>query len=146
MKSLGPALFVGVITLSIVLPFSCGGWTDKSTPPRPSVNNVVELSTRRSLLSPGTAVLIIKNKTGSVVKGLSISYRNRDSNQKKFHLVSDIAAFSRTEVGILESGWALEPNEIFSIHLENHEGATYKTFRADDGSIGFTWTMLSSDG
>src|SRR4051812_43509711 len=95
---LGPALIAG-----------CDGTDGSGRPPTPSLKSVINVSLRSSLLYPSTSVLQITNTSRTPLPNLLMRFRNLDSQQFKYHKIDRIDSGEKTEVGMLEAGWAFEP-------------------------------------
>jgi hypothetical protein len=85
-----------------------------------------------------TSVLQIKNTSQSALPNLIMQLTNLDSKQEKYYRIDRLNPGEQKEIGILEAGWAFEPNEEIFIFMEDGRfiGVIYKTYRAENGSVG----------
>lgn len=102
----------------------------------PSAENAITISTRQSLLDSKTGALCIQSKTPSPLN-ISLDFRNLDNQQQKLHK-AEVPAYGSLEVGILECGWALAPNETVVISVPGYASVKYKTHRTSEGLIGIS--------
>jgi hypothetical protein len=131
LASIGSILTIGTI-------IGCIDTTNPGAPQRPSLKSVIHVSVRRSLLDSSTSVLQISNISQSPLPALIMSFTNLDSKHKQYYKIDLINPGEQLEIGMLEAGWAFEPNEEIYIAIENGQyvGVTLKTYRAENGSVG----------
>lgn len=112
-----------------------GKWSF-TRPSKPPLNQVLHISVRSSLLSPGTAVLQVTNVSAKPVGKLTFYFRNRDNNQQASYQITEIKPSEGREIGVLQVGWALEPNEEITVVAEGFTGFRLETYWADNGTVG----------
>ena len=99
------------------------------------ITNVLDVSWRYSMLNSGTGVLQIKNITKSPISGVTIDYYNQDNKQKQSYTVGKINGFAEIEVGILESGWAIEPNEVITVNAAYYNSVAIYFWKDAEGNL-----------
>lgn len=106
------------------------------SPSTPQLKQVLHVSVRSSLLSPGTAVLQVVNASSQPLRKVTVYFRNRDSNQQTYYTIAELKPSEGREIGLLETGWTLEPNEEVTLVADGFTGFRLQTYRADNGSVG----------
>jgi hypothetical protein len=124
----GIALFVATFPLLL----GCGHQSGVSS--TPSLDTVIDVSIRPSLLDSSTAVLQLKNQSGQSMQ-LRLSVHSNDSNHKTNHSVT-VKARRTEEIGFLETGWMFEPNETVEISCAGYTSVNYKFFKTEKGTVG----------
>lgn len=107
-------------------------------PKAPSLSDVIRVSVRQSSLNSATAVLQIQSKHSEPLP-LWGAVLNVDSNQRRDFEIGTLEPYQSVEVGMLEIGWAFEPNEVFIIATTPdlpYQMIRFHTYRTDSGSIG----------
>ena len=109
-RTLLPSMFLLTVSLGCVEP----------VPQAPPITSTLEFTWRHSLMIGGTGVLRIRNLTGEPAPGVYLHYQNQDSGQTRDYSVGSIAPFNTVEVGVLESGWMIEPNEVVTVSSDGY--------------------------
>lgn len=135
MKSFVVGSFLCFCCLSLLMVGGCDSGSPSGSSV-PSLGPQLQVSLRPSLLDAKTAVLQIKNITGHQLQNLSLTFRNKDSNQQASYSLANLNAGEAVEIGVLEAGWSFEPNEEIEISHVRYGRAKYTTFRAEDGEVG----------
>jgi len=100
------------------------------------ITDAIHVSIRPSLVNSATGVLQLRNGTNRALTVL-LQMHNKNSNQRTAHQV-EIGPYTTEEIGVLEAGWAFEPNETVEISSTGFDSVTYKTFKTDSGTVGIT--------
>lgn len=115
---------------------ACNRAPQRDTPSKPSLSNVIHVSIRRSLLDSSTSVLQIHNTSRTPLRGLRVWFTNQDSQQRVSHDIDVINPQQTAEIGTLECGWALEPNERVFVFQDEYKHLVFTTYRAENGAVG----------
>lgn len=110
--------------------------TTGCSPSTPQLKQALHVSVRSSLLGPGTCVLQVTNVTAKPLRKLTVYFRNCDNNQQTYYNIAELKPSELREIGLLEAGWALAPNEEVTIAAEGFTGFRLQTYRADNGMVG----------
>lgn len=90
-------------------------------PQAPPITSTLEFTWRHSLMVGGTGVLRIRNHSSEPMSAVHLHYENQDSGQTQDYSVGSIAPFNTVEVGVLESGWMIEPNEVVIVSSDGYQ-------------------------
>ena len=132
----GNALVVVLVVICIVAFLYFTGRSDTTDPmPDNPITGVLDISLRYSLLLSGTGVLQIKNSTGDLIEGVTLEYYNQDSGQKQSYSVGTLGARAEREIGILESGWYIEANEVIVIDADGFDPVALYFWKDDQGDL-----------
>ena len=101
----------------------------------PSVTSIVDVSWRSSLLLSNTGVLRITNRSSQPTPTIRIRYRNQDTGNSTSYTVGSINGNATAEVGILESGWMIEPNEIITVTATGYRSQNYYFYEDTNGEM-----------
>lgn len=101
----------------------------------PSITNIVELGWRKSLLASGTGVLQIKNISNNTTPSIWVSYKNNDSDNTDDYEVGSLDTDEMEEVGILESGWVIEPNEVITVYADGYKSKSLYSYEDSKGEL-----------
>ncbi len=110
--------------------------TTGCSPSTPQLNRILHVSVRSSRLSPGTAVLQVVNASSQPLRKVTAYFRNCDSNQQTYYTIAELRPAEGREIGLLETGWTLEPNEEVTLVADEFTGFRLQTYRADNGTVG----------
>jgi hypothetical protein len=110
------------------------GCVDDASQPSP-VTSLVDFHWRQSLLLGDTGVLQITNKTGKPTPTLLLDYKSQDSGEKLTYCVDAIGPYATVEVGVLESGWAIEPNEVVTVSATGYTPRSLYFYKDKKGEM-----------
>lgn len=105
------------------------------TAPSNPVTNGLQISHRYSILNSSTAVLQLQNITSGPLSGVTIHYYNQDSGETMGYTVGTINPGRQKEIGVLESGWSIEPNEIVTISAYGYDAVKYYFWLDNRGQL-----------
>ena len=97
-----------LLTMTVI-----GCSNDKPAPP--PISSLLEVSWRYSLMLTDTGVLRIKNKTEQPTPAISLHYKDQDSGKTMNYELGGLTPLATVEVGVLENGWAIEPNQVIKV-------------------------------
>ena len=103
---------------------------------QPSLSRVLHVVVRPSLMNSNTGVIQLTNTSPKPLHKLTVYLRSRDRNQRTSYNVTELKPSERTEIGLLETSWALEPNEEITITCEEFSPLRLATHRASNGTVG----------
>jgi hypothetical protein len=129
MRRCNSIAYCGLIMVAVLC--GCG-------PKVPSLNEVIHVSVRRSSLDSTTAVLQIQSEHNEALT-LYGAVLNMDSKQQRKFTIGILEPNQSVELGLLEIGWAFEPNERFFIATtpdQPYKTIRFETYRTDSGSVG----------
>ena len=104
-------------------------------PPEPDITSVVALTWRHSALWPGTGVLRLRNISGEPTPPIRLDYRSDENGAASTFLVPPIDPAETTEVGALDSGWAIKPNELVAVSAVGYATQELQFLRHDTGRM-----------
>lgn len=127
------------LAILIVMVFFAFGSTEKeskteSQPTNP-ITRVIEFSVRHSLLMSNTGVLQIRNRTGRPINGINVAYYSQDTASVSSYKVGSLDPFAQEEIGVLESGWAIEANEVVSVSADGYDSVALYFWEDDKGRL-----------
>lgn len=133
----GNALVVILIVVCVIVAIVFFAGRSDNTSPLPAnpVTGVLEFSVRYSLLVEKTGVLQIKNRTSSPIAGVTIQYYNQDSEDEHSYTVGTISSWEQKEVGVLESGWVIEPNEVVVVGASGYDSVALYFWNDQQGEL-----------
>lgn len=123
-----------VILSTLLIATIAGCKSEKGSP----LSNIIEVSLRYSMVIPDSGVLQLKNNGNQPITGINIEYHNLDKGGRKTYILRRVGPHETEEVGILESGWSVEENEVITISSDGFSPITIYTWKSSAGDLAYS--------
>lgn len=130
-----------IVLFVVALALAVGCQNTSGRPSAPSLGPLVTVSMRQSHLFGSSAVLQISNVSSGTLSGITIRFRNLDNNQSGAYNLPPLPRGEMAEVGVLECGWALEPNEEIEIQHSTYGKLKFTTYKTEKGTVGIRMAL-----
>lgn len=124
---------------SSVLLLVVAAWvTGCEAPPSNPLSSAISLGVRYSLMIPDSGVLQLHNSSESTLFNVAIHYFDQDTQEEKAYSVGTMFPGSSEEIGVLESGWPVEANQIITLSATDFDSVSYYFVKNQAGQIVYT--------